>query len=433
MPSLRRSLRTVCAAATLLAAGLAFAQSPAPQNVVGKIHVTGNSRFTTEQIAAAAGLSVGSPVDSQILNAAAGKLSASGAFAEVKYGYSFASKYWAIEFQVKESPRFVPATFDNFVWFSDDQLLAAAKKGSPLFDGNVPETGTEKDTVAGALTEFLKAQHMQGTVSAMPAAGASKDFSGYVYRVSDVQIPVLAVEVTGGPLDAKQLEAAERNIVGHDYSRYSANMLARSALAETYQNEGYLQPHFSSPVVAMRDPSGHDASRGVVVKMTVAAGKRYTWGGMTFAGNRALTAEKLTQLVGMAQGEIARRDKTLEGWKAVNREMGRNGYIECTMQATPAYDDAADIVKFAVQIDEGPQYMMGELKIDDSAPKVLKLVGEAWKIQRGQIYDVEAERKFMAEDGPRAVELSGTMRDHMSLHRTVHPETRTVDVHLEFQ
>lgn len=423
----------VSAAAFVAAASAALSQSPAPQNVVGRIHVAGSSRFSSEQVAAAAGLSVGAPVDAQILNAGAAKLNASGAFSEVKYSYSFASKYWAIEFQVKDAPKFVPATLDNFVWFSDEQLLAAAKKGSPLFDGSVPETGNLKDGVATALTDFLKIQRVQGTVSAIPAAGANKDFSGYVYRVSDVQIPVLAVEVTGGPLDAKQLEAAEKNIVGHDYSRYSANMLARSALAETYQNEGYLQPHFSMPTVTMHDSNGRDASQGVVVKMSVAAGKRYTWGGVKFSGNRALTSDALTQLVGMATGEIARRDKTIEGWKAVSREMGHNGYIECKMQAVPSYDDGADVVRFAVQLDEGPQYMMGELKIDDSAPKVLKLLGDAWKIQRGQVYDIMAEQKFMAEDGPRAVELSGTTRDHMSLHRTVHPETRTVDVHLEFQ
>jgi hypothetical protein len=395
--------------------------------------VTGNSRFTSEQIAAASGLTVGSPVDAQILNAAAAKLSQSGAFTEVKYGYSFTSRYWDVELQVEEVAQFLPCTFDNFVWFTDAQMLDAAKKASPLFDGALPEGGALKDEVASALTEFLRSQKLPGMVTATAAAGAGKQFSGYIFRVNDLRIPVLGVEVNGGPLSTQVLQPATNVILGHDYSEFSANALARSSLAEAYENEGYLQPHFSNPSVAMHDAATRDATQGVIVKFNVVAGTRYAWGGATFLGNRVFTSDELAKMLNMSAGEVARRNRTLDGWKEITRQLGHKGYIALAMRATPNYDDAAGVVRFDVSIDEGPQFMMGDLKIDETAPKVVRLISDAWKIQRGQVYDLLAEQKFLSEDGPKAVDLSGTMRNHMSFQRILHPETRTVDVRLEFQ
>jgi outer membrane protein assembly factor BamA len=395
--------------------------------------VTGNSRFTAEQIAAASGLAVGSRVDGEILQAAAAKLDRSGAFSEVKYSYSFTSKYWDMQLQVVEATQFLPCTFDNFVWFTQDQLLAAAKQASPLFDGMLPEAGSLKDDVATALTDFLRSQKLPSTVTATAAAGTGKQFAGYIFRVSDLRIPVRSVEVSGGPLDEKELSAATNTVLGHDYSEYSAEALAKSALSEAYENEGYPQPHFSSPIAVMHDPASLDAGQGVTVKFLANAGRRYTWGGAAFSGNHVYGADELAKMAGMSVGEVARRNKTQEGWKQIALAMGHKGYVALAMHATPNYDDTARIVRFTVQMDEGPQFTMGELRIEETAPKVVKLISEAWKIERGQVYDLLAEHKFLAEDGPKAVDLSGTMRNHMTFKRTLHPETRTVDVCLEFQ
>ena len=434
MPSLRRTAwPTLALASMFCCASPASSQSAAPHALVGRIHVTGNSRFTSEQIAAASGLTVGSPVDAQILNAAAAKLNRSGAFSEVKYSYSFTSKYWDVELQVAEATQFLPCTFDNFVWFTHEQIVAAAKKASPLFDGTLPEGGSLKEQVASALTEFLHSENLPDTVTATAAAGAGKQFAGYIFRANDLRIPVLGVEVSGGPLDARALQPATSVILGHDYSEFSANVLARSSLAEAYENEGYLQPHFSNPSVLMHDTANRDAAQGVIVKFNVASGTRYAWGGATFSGNHVFTSDELTKMLNMSAGEVARRNKTVDGWEEITRRLGHKGYIALTMQATPNYDDAAGVVRFDVSMDEGPQFMMGEFKIDETAPKVVTLVGKAWKIQHGQVYDLVAEQKFLSEDGPKAVELSGTMRNHMSFQRILHQETRTVDVHLEFQ
>jgi outer membrane protein assembly factor BamA len=396
---------------------------------IGQIHVTGNHRFSAGQIIAASGLRQGAPASQRALEQAASRLSQTGAFSDVGYQYRALGETWDAEFQVAEAPRFVPCTFDNFLWFSDAELLSAVSRDVPLFDGFLPEGGGMQQEVTAALDKWLRAHQIPGSTIVRPVVDFYRHkLTGYLLRVTGVPMPVVEVQVAGGPFDAAAIRQVARGILDADYSRHSTQEWQQTALVEAFQNEGYLQPRFSEPVVAPRDASGKDLARGVNIKFTATPGPRYSWAGVLWEGNQALSVPELTKLLKLSPGQIARRDKTLQGWDAVHQDYGHRGYLTADVKAVPNYDDRAATVRYDVQITEGPQFVMGELRVDDPSPKVAEVLTAAWPLAQGRIYDVAAEKEFLRTGVGKALAHAGVTRKGLNAERDLHPDTRTVNV-----
>src|ERR1700683_3866288 len=117
-----------CACATLSAGP--GAQAPvAPANaagsaVIGEVHASGSTRYTDDQIAAAAGLKPGDKVTREQIQAGADQLSSLGIFSLVNYRFTTTANKIIITFELKDAT-VVPVAFDNFPWLTDDELTAA--------------------------------------------------------------------------------------------------------------------------------------------------------------------------------------------------------------------------------------------------------------------------------------------------------------------
>ena len=112
-------------------------QAPAPAagpTNLAAIHATGSKRWTSDQIAASCGLTIGQPITRDDFQNAANHLTELGTFANVQYRFSSVAKGAVIEFQVTDGP-LISVSYDNIPWFTDDEITAAVSKDVPLFDG----------------------------------------------------------------------------------------------------------------------------------------------------------------------------------------------------------------------------------------------------------------------------------------------------------
>src|SRR5579871_699649 len=142
---------------------VALAQAPAAAQaplsaVIAEIHATGSSHYNDAQIADAAGLKVGDRVSRDDLQAAANRLGQLGVFSRVNYRYTplkGTKDRVTLEFQLEDGP-VVPVTFDNFPWFSDEELSAAIREQIPFFDGSAPRDGAILDTITAVLSNQLQ-------------------------------------------------------------------------------------------------------------------------------------------------------------------------------------------------------------------------------------------------------------------------------------
>ena len=111
---------------------------PASARQLIAIKVTGSKRYPEEAIAAATGLQMGAAVNDDDFKKAARRLGDTGVFTDIAYTFSYSSAGTKLELHVTDAAKFVPARFEDFVWFSDAELRQRIKQHAPLFDGELP-------------------------------------------------------------------------------------------------------------------------------------------------------------------------------------------------------------------------------------------------------------------------------------------------------
>src|SRR5271168_3502644 len=105
------------------------------------VKVTGSKRFTSEDIAAASGLPVGTVARDDDFKKAARQLGESGAFSNITYTFSYSAAGTKLEFQVADADKFIPVRFTDFVWFPEEDLLQKLHERIPLFKAELPING----------------------------------------------------------------------------------------------------------------------------------------------------------------------------------------------------------------------------------------------------------------------------------------------------
>ena len=101
---------------------------------LGNVDVVGAKRYTAQAVTKAAGLSVGQPITVEGLTKAAERLGQSGLFKSLSFRYVTKADVLSVTFEFEEAEWTVPVTFDNFVWFTDEELRNAVREELPSFD-----------------------------------------------------------------------------------------------------------------------------------------------------------------------------------------------------------------------------------------------------------------------------------------------------------
>jgi hypothetical protein len=430
------SLLIVFGAVVIFASLLVHAQNSSPTKVytLSKVTYAGSKRFTQAQLLAASGLRVGQKLTLQGVDDASTKLFKTGVLSRIGYNFSFVSDAITVVFDVADATKFLPCHYDNLIWFTDAELTAAVQKEIPLFDGSLPEKGDLSDQVSAAIDRILSGHRISGSTLITPEGVLNQPLTSYRVVVTGIQIPVVSVNVTGGPLGLEMVANSIRLLTSGGYSRSSAHAAAVGGMTESYQNEGYLQVQFAEPVVTMKDPQHVEATQGVTLSYAVTPGPLYIWGGVDWTGNQGNSSTDLTSLTGMKPGDTARLSMIKHGWDAIRENYGHSGHLAVTLTQTPEFDVVQHTVHYRVNIAEGAVFKMGELHITGVAEPLASTIKGAWKLLPGQVYDTSYVRTFFSKDMPAALKASGGSGALMPplVVTTTNTQKLVVDVNLTF-
>src|SRR6266446_4294860 len=112
-----------------------LAQQPGG-NRLAKVEFEGTKRLTHDQLLSTSGLEIGQPINVAALDAAGQRLMDSGLLKKLSYRLHSVKNEATVTFQIEEATGLKhPAIFDNFIWFTDDELATAVRRELPLFDG----------------------------------------------------------------------------------------------------------------------------------------------------------------------------------------------------------------------------------------------------------------------------------------------------------
>jgi outer membrane protein insertion porin family len=358
-----------------------------PTATLKAIHTDGVKHLTANQVIALAGLSIGSAVEKQDLQAAADRLVQTGLFSNVNYAFQSKDDGLYLTFKLVEAPR-IPAYFDNIPWFSDGELADAIRKVLPFYDGTVPEGGATVDQVASILSDLIASRGMNTKVEYQVISNPLGEGTVQEFRIADVVLQIAKIEF-GDPALAgsKELQEHLGEVQGKAYSRMVIDLFLAEQVKPIYLQKGFLRAKLGPPEIRLSGNPNQKLPDHIPVFVPITPGPAYRWKGAQWSGNAALSGFTMNALIGMKDGDIANGMAIEAAWTRVQEEYGHRGYLEAKVEPVAEYDDQAHTVSYRINISEGRVYKFGKLVLTGMSPTGEKRLRAAWPILSGDIFD----------------------------------------------
>ena len=431
MPPLARLI--FCWACCLLCTGRTFAQTrkpvskklPATAYQLAAVKVTGSQRYKSEDIAAATGLQIGQTAREDDFRAAARLLGDSGAFKDVAFSFDYSAQGTRLEFQVQDSPDFVPARFQNFVWFSDQDLAQKLHARVPLFQGELPVRGELVDQVSLALQAMLIEQHAEGRADYMRAGPEGGPTEAFDFSVGGHSITIRDVQFQGAdPGLLVALQAAGKDLSGREYSRTTVRTRAEKSFLRFYLQRGYLKATLGDPQASVVKDEPQETLVDVVFRPQ--PGSQYKLVELSISGNKAFSTDALQKIIHAQIGEPVNVIELESGLAAVEHFYGTRGYMVAAIKVRREVDDATVSVKYSLTISEGEVYTMGDLDLHGLDSRTAAQMQTAWALRTGDPYNSDYPRQFAEQVNKQSDDWN------ITIHESVNPRDKTVDVTLRF-
>lgn len=405
-----------------------FSTTPAAARLA-EVRFVGSKRYSEVEIIRAANLRIGDEATPDSFQGAANKLAATGAFASVQYKYRSTSAGIAVEFQVIDSPKFIPCRFDNFVWLSADELQKELRMRVPLFLGEVPPSGNLADQLSTALETLLRERGVQGTVLQNSVGELGGPVSAILFRIEGVPIQIARVNFQGAVrVDSAPLQAAVRPLLGTDYSNSFVSDFARLNLGPIYHQKGFLKARFEEPKVEIEKNGGSRDS--VAVNIPIDEGIQYRLKEIQFSGNSAILAADLSKNVHLKVGEPADGVQLQEDLKTIQSLYGARGYIMAVIRPVANFHDETQTVAYRLEVQEGDLYRMGKFEVTGVDASIAKSLQKLFRPRTGEPFDAGFATPFLSQAGhdlPKTI-----LGSRPTFKITPNQETKTVDVFLTF-
>ncbi|MGA8429609.1 MAG: POTRA domain-containing protein [Candidatus Sulfotelmatobacter sp.] len=420
------------------------AQAQNPAKILASVKVKGTKRYKEEDVIAASGLQIGHVVGDEDFKKAARALGETGAFIDIAYSFSYSSAGTRLELQLTDAAKFLPAHFEDFVWFSDEELDKAIRLHVPLYHGEIPAFGRMADEVSDALQTMLVQNGIAGRVEYLRTPGPGGEIASFNYSVADVLIRIRNFEFSGmTENELTLLEAAAEKMPNREYSRSRIDTLIQRQLLPILRARGFLKASFGlpqpkivkTPNAASGSESGSESNdetrnRSIIdVQLAVNQGLQYKLSGVEWAGNHEFPKEKLQAMISLKPGEPADMVRLGNNLADVKTLYGSRGYVNASTNVNPQFDDANSTVVLRIEVKEDAVYHMGDLEFRGLDNGLTAKLREAWKLRQGEVYDATYLEQYL----PQANNLLPPSLDwEVVSHVTPNIRDKTVDVDLQY-
>jgi hypothetical protein len=438
MRGLRFILISACASCALFAACHLGAQTAPAAGVVAEVHSFGSHRYSNEQIAATVGLKPGDPVDQEKLQEIADGLVHLGVFSRVNFRFTVTNRRATVNFELQDADA-VPVMFENFPWFTDEDLADEIRRGVPLFDGSAPRDGTLLDEITAVLSAKLASRGIKAGVEHMLVAEPSSDDMIMQFRQDGPSFTIASLTF-GDPLaqNSEKLKDRVSDLLGKTFSRFAIELFENEQLRPIYLATGQIGVKFGAPSIHFSGSSGADqqAPSAIDVQIPITPGPVYRLSGITWTGNSALDAAELSKLLAVKFGDLANGMQLAADWEQVELEYEHRGYLDVKVMPAAQFDEANATVTYNVKIDEGPQYRMGELVITGLSVDTERIVRNSWRLKPGQVFDKTYLEEMLSKLEKPTVAIFGEKPVHyekMGHFLRTDPASHVTDVLIDFQ
>ena len=190
-----------------------------------------------------------------------------------------------------------------------------------------------------------------------------------------------------------------------------------------WMDQGYLHAEVSA---TSRSLAGDSSRRLVSVTFHVNAGRQYRLGDIQFVGAKAFGPKELREQVPLRKGQLFAVNKIRKGFESLTNLYGSLGYLDFNVNPEFNTDDVEGHISLLLQLDEGKQFHVGHLSIENASPEIERILRA--EIKAGDVFNDQLLKIFF-EKNETALPPNAPHED-VSIHHDV--RTGIVDLDFDF-
>ena len=380
--------QSVLLAALLLLCSLT---SPAQKKVPPKaIRFQGASKYTREELLAAAGLKPGTRLNSSDIRAHAKLLNDTGFFAVVK----FSNDSKGLLFSLTTSSQLFPMHLDNLPLKPGKALDDELHARFPLYHGLLPASGSVVEGIGHMLEELLAAKGVKATVKgALTSDLGPKKITAMNFSITSSPVRIGRIQVAG----VSTAMQVKTNILvsgqtGNAFDTENTGIGLQHAFEDLYQDQGYAAVEVD--VAQIDPPMVSDSGIEIPYSVTVKEGGIYKLGTINYPADAVAPRAEVEKILSKYPAGSGRPlDVFL---LAVRDAYQARGYLDCSVVPHASFNEATHIVNYTIEIDPGPVYRLGAVQFDGAPDAMAVKLKNAWKLAPGAAFDESYVSGFAA-------------------------------------
>lgn len=384
-----------------VALGVAALALPACGQIIAKKITFAGVPQSQGELLAFTGLAPLKPLSHDAVQAAAQKLMDTGLFGDINFKYDGTE----LLYTMTPGTDALPVAYVNFPWWDDASLNAALAAKVTLFHGELPQESSLTQAVVDALERMVAATGVQATVTATPTEDPSGKFTGLQFHIDAPAVQIGAVTLTGASAAwSEPVSAIAKAAAGQNYDG-AAEATLFTALRTAYHRQGYLEMAMNG--FAHGEPAVVGGKVLVPLSATIVEGAQYKVASLTLAGKALMSADDFAKAAKLHDGDVANEDLLHGTLASVAAVYKTHGYLQAKIDAAPKFDAEHHTVAYAITVEPGPVYRMGELSLVGLSAEQRAEVLKYWPMQEGDVYDASVSTDFLLKNKANLKTLAG--------------------------
>jgi outer membrane protein insertion porin family len=389
--NLSRALLVSCALCCLVA------NAASAQYTVKKIIFDGTIPYPQTALEAICGMKPGDAITKDLLQQAAQRLVDTGAFDDVQASLDGPYKSINVIFKIvpATADHLLSASFENFAWWTPEELTTELEKRVTLFNGTVPASGNIQDAVLDALKEMLAEKQIAAIITSKTVnASAGRAMRTISYRIASPDIRIRSFILqhdTASPLSA-QTDKLLASLNDSPYNNGTSGASASDSILDIYRNSGYLDAALGN-LQASVVPNGPDRF-DVDIRATLQPGELYHVAEIEWPGSSVVSSEEFLAGDKLHPGDLASHEALIASLASIETAYRRQGYYDVIVDPSPQLDRANRQVTYSISVTPGIQYILAVVNTN-LPPGAVAQFQAAWKLQPGSIYDATYLATFL--------------------------------------
>jgi outer membrane protein insertion porin family len=424
--------------ALLFIAAIATTTLAHAQYSIDRVAIENGAPYTDTELLTVSGLAPGQLLTHDSLANAAQHLLDTGLFTDAQVFLSGQGKARTVHVALKPASlaKLYPASFENLVWFTPEELTEGIHARVPLYRGAVAEAGNTSDSIQAALQQMLTEKGVTAKLSHdLMAPTVQHPARVMNFKVSQPLVTLADIHLSlTGPTGASTqltpgLQKTVNQAVHAPFNEGLTGLTIEDRLLSAPRSAGYVTASLDH---IQRTFAPTDRGIGVTYTARIVTGDVYKLSALTLLPTPEptpfYTAADLTRDTRVHPGDIADVTSIDDTAAHVVSAWLMRGYMDASISAIPTLDATNHTVAYALKLTPGPVYTLGTLTITGDTPATRKAFDAVWPLKIGDPYSDHIVNAFLRKNAAQPAFKNVSLGYQAS----TNPDTHLVDLTITF-